>query len=127
MQNEILNHAIESKNSFSVILSLDELSCLRSVLLKYSTRAVINVSVAKSLNGQWVRAARNAIVTHSKIRTIKTGSLPAKYVKIDFVEGEVRLIQELLLSGCKASDVKGEMTEEDTELLLNRPYTFIYN
>ncbi|OMJ84923.1 hypothetical protein SteCoe_13909 [Stentor coeruleus] len=127
MQTEILNHDIESKNSFSVILSLDELSCLRSVLIKYSTRAVINVSVAKSLNGQWVRAARNAIVTHSKIRTIKTGSLPAKYVKIDFLEGEVRLIQELLLNGCKASDIKGEMTSEDTELLLNRPYTFIYN
>jgi hypothetical protein len=127
MQSASLAHEIESKNSKSVILSLDELSCIRYVELKYSTRAVVNVSVSKTLNGHWVPAKRGAIVTHSKLRKIKTGSLPARFVKLDFVEGEVRQIIELSLVGCKASDVKNEMNVEDTELFLNRPYTFIYN
>ena len=127
MQTVVLNHSIENKNSRTVVFELEELSCLRYLEMKYSTRAVINVSVSKTLNGNWVLAARNAIVTHSKLRKIKTGSLPARFVKIEFIEGEVRLILELLLLGRKASDIKEELHPEDTELFLNNPYTFIYN
>lgn len=123
----MLNHTIEDKNSISVVLELEELSCLRFVEMKYATRAVVNVKIAKTLNGNWILAARNAIVTHSKLRKIKTGSLPARYVKIEFVEGEVRLIQDLIFKGAKASDIKTEMEQGDTELYLNNPYTFIYN
>jgi len=127
MQTQELSHSIEAKTSNSIVFSLDELSCVRYVEIKYSTRAVINVSVAKTLNGQWVSANRNAIVTHSKVRRIKTGSLPARYVKIDFLEGDVRLILELNLFGSHSSSIKSSLPSEDTELFLNRPYTFIYN
>jgi hypothetical protein len=88
---------------------------------------VVNVSVAKTLNGQWVSAARGIIVTHSKLRRVQTGSLPGRFVKIDFIEGDMRLVQELNLFGCRASDIKTELSTEDTELFLNHPYTFIYN
>lgn len=127
MQTNVLNHAIENKNSISLVLSLEELSCLRFIEMKYSTRAVINISVAKTLNGNWVTAARGVIITHSKLRKVMTGSLPARFVRIDFLEGEVRLIQELITHGIKASDLKVELDPEDTEIFLNRPYVFIYN
>ena len=127
MQTSVLSHSIENKNNICVIIDLEELSCLRCIEMKYATRAVINVSVAKNLNSNWVSAARNSIVTHSKLRKIKTGSLPARYVKIDFIDGEVRLVQELIFHGRRASDIKAEMEPQDTELYLNNPYTFIYN
>lgn len=127
MQTTELGHSIEAKNSSSIVFSLEELSCLRYVSIKYSTRAVVNVSISKTLNGQWVSAARGAIITHSKLRRVQTGSLPCRFVKIDFIEGDVRLVQELNLFGCRASDLKSDLSVEDTELFLNHPYTFIYN
>ena len=51
MQTVVLNHSIENKNSRTVVFELEELSCLRYLEMKYSTRAVINVSVSKTLNG----------------------------------------------------------------------------
>jgi hypothetical protein len=127
MQTVVLNHSIENKNSFSVVLELEELSCVRFVQMKYTSRAVVDVYFAKTLDGNWINVARNAIVTHSKLRRVKTGSLPARFVRIDFVEGEVRLVLELMLYGAKASDLKLDLEPEDTELYLNKPYTFIYN
>ena len=127
MQTCVLGHSIENKSSRWVVIDLEELSCLRYIEMRYATRAVVNVSVAKGLSSNWVSAERSAIVTHSKMRKIKTGSLPARYVKIEFIEGEVRLIQELIFYGRRASDIRLEMEPHDTELYLNNPYTFIYN
>jgi hypothetical protein len=125
MITSLLNSSIEMKEKNVLILALEEVSLIRFVQIKYLKTVDVSIQFACQLNGKWVNANRLSIVAHTLPRKVKTGSLPARFVRIEFFYGDLRHLQDVSLIGITRSEVN-EMKKQERDLYLERPLEMIY-
>lgn len=126
MQIEQISYATHNISPYELVIELDELTSLAYINLKYKTRAVISVFVSKNRSGKWISVSKNAVITHSRERRVSIGSLPCKYLKIQFHQGELRGLEDLSVFGLEIAKAQESLDPDDFQLLLNEPYKFIY-
>ena len=105
-----------------------EMSAVTQLVFQHKTRAVVTVSIAKGHTryNNWVEVRRNFIVTHGRPRELGLGSLPCKYLKVDFVQGNLDGLVDFKAIGLQVRKAKSQLNKEDYNLLLSEPYKLIY-
>ncbi|CAG9317584.1 unnamed protein product [Blepharisma stoltei] len=126
MQVEQVSYATHHISPYELVIELRELTSLAYINLVYKTRAIITVSVSKNRTGKWIVVEKDFILTHTRERRISIGSLPCKYLKIQFHQGDLRSLEDLAVYGLEIAKAQQSLDPDDFQLLLNEPYKIIY-
>lgn len=80
--------------SSEICIELPEISALNSIQLQYKTMATISISISKFRQSERVAIFSDAILSHGRDRRFPLGSIPAKFIWINFSAGTPLSLQK---------------------------------
>lgn len=109
-----------------LLLQLKEISVISALTCSARTRCVLAISISKSRNqlSKWVPLASSFLLTHSRPRSFTMGSLPCKFILLEFIQGTA--LDSLSLTGTQVRRAKSQLSKQDYALLLSEPYKLLY-
>ena len=111
----------------STIFDLGDINMLSRIHIRNSNIMKINIEIAKDEEGPFYTIEQNMTVVSGKIRIIKIGSLPCKFLKITVVKGSPLMnYQNFEFYGTKFTDLNNRYDAETLELIYYSVYNFIY-
>ena len=125
MNTCVLDNSIYAKEKNFLILQLEELSLIRFVQIKYQKSIDVIIKFAIDSKGKWIYANKHAKVAHSLSRNVKTGCLPANFVSIEFIGGDIRHLIDFKLLGISKTSIS-ELKSSERELHFEKPLEIIY-
>lgn len=125
MNTYVLDNSIFFKEKNFLILQLEELSLIRFVQIKYQKSIDVIIKFAIDSKGKWIYANKHCKVAHSLSRNIKTGNLPANFVSIEFIGGDIRHLIDIKLLGITKTGIQ-ELKSTERELNYEKPLEMIY-
>ncbi len=109
------------------LFDLKDLCLLSRIHLKDQKLMLIKLEIAENENGPFVVVESNLCVVSGKIRVIKVGSLPCRYVKITVKKGyPIMDFKKIEFYGLDINQIKDKYDDETLDLLFYNTYDMIY-
>jgi hypothetical protein len=111
----------------SVLLDTNEL-CLLSRIHIYDAKIMrVDIKIAADIEGPFVQIEKDMIIVSGKIRIVKIGSLPCRYIKITVTRGSPIVdTSKIECFGLHINDIKAKYDENTLEILFYNSYDLIY-
>lgn len=112
----------------STLFDLGDINMLSRIHIKNSNVMKINIEIAKDEEGPFYTVEQDMTIVSGKIRVIKIGSLPCKFLKITVIKGSpIMKCENFEFFGTKFADMNNKYDPETLELIYYSVYNFIYN
>jgi hypothetical protein len=112
----------------SVLLDLQELCLLSRIHIKDAKVMRVDLEIASDENGMFIKVERDMEIVSGKIRIVKVGSLPCRFLRIRVKKGcPITDFSKIECFGLHINDIKNKYDEETLDILFYNAYDLIYS
>ncbi len=111
----------------STIFDLQELCLLSRIHILDANVMRLDLEIAAEEKGPFVKIERNMEIVSGKVRILKVGSLPCRFVKLTVTRGcQIKDFKKMECYGLHTNDIKNKYDEDTLDLLFYNSYDLIY-
>jgi hypothetical protein len=117
----------ENNLNQSTLFDLKDLCLLSRIHLRDQKIMIIKLEIAENEQGPYVTVESELCVISGKVRVIKVGSLPCRYVRLTIKKGyPIMDFKKVEFFGLHINQIKDKYDEETLDILFYNTYDMIY-
>ncbi len=123
-----LSWKTEVIHKMSTLFDLGEIVMLSRVHFLQCKIMNIKIEISEFENGPFIELTKEIIVVTGNIKVVKCGNLPCRYFRVTVLKGSpLQDYSKIECYGLTINKMQGIYDEDDLDLLMFNPYSFVYN